>query len=497
MTPIPGRNSPRKPMALARQRTLLLSSLLFLLCVCQGLLSSLRDAVIITSSDGGVGSIPFIQVWVLVPGALFVISLFSKLTKKVGREKAAYIVITSFLSYFLLFAWLLHPHAEQIQLTSLAIWMRRWVPNGVDGFVVMIENWSPTLYYAVCELWAASIILFFFWGIVNEMTKCEEAQRIYGTLQLGATLAPMAAGFVANLLIQHTYNPSLPYGRSPWEQTLITETLLVVTLGVIALILFRELLRNHTLQENDEKNGTATMSLKRCFRQLYRNRFIGYLAIFVSSYSVILLTTDLLWKDHMRRTMAEPQEMLGVMNTAMWFAGMLSVVGALATPSLVCKQGWTRLAIISPLLISISTALFFFTFYFGETLASYHFLGIQDPALYAVYAGAFQVSICKACRFSVGSSAKEIALSAMPTRLKWSGKAAIDTVGTQVAKAGTSIVHQLAILAFGSIFGALPFLSSGVILTLCAWAIATKLAGHDYRRLASKQKSYNEALYRS
>ena len=66
----------------------------FLIIFVYHLLKDLKDTLVITSSEAGAQVIPFLKVWVILPFAIFMSYLFSKIYQKFGREKTMY-----FLSY--------------------------------------------------------------------------------------------------------------------------------------------------------------------------------------------------------------------------------------------------------------------------------------------------------------------------------------------------------------------------------------------------------------
>ena len=86
--------------------------LLFLLCVCYSVLRNLKDTIILTAKNSGAEVIPFIKVWGMLPAAFIAAWFYTRLRRWFKKENVFYIPLTCFLSYFLLFAFVLFPIAS-------------------------------------------------------------------------------------------------------------------------------------------------------------------------------------------------------------------------------------------------------------------------------------------------------------------------------------------------------------------------------------------------
>ena len=83
--------------------------LLFLLCVCYSVLRNLKDTLILTAKHSGAEVIPFIKVWGILPASFLGAWIFTRLRRYFSKEKVFYILISSFIIYFLFFAFVLYP----------------------------------------------------------------------------------------------------------------------------------------------------------------------------------------------------------------------------------------------------------------------------------------------------------------------------------------------------------------------------------------------------
>ena len=71
-----------------------------LICFNYCLLKAAKDALVITANSSGAAVLPFIKIWAILPMALLVTYLFTRLFNRFSQEKVFYIMIGSFLSFF-------------------------------------------------------------------------------------------------------------------------------------------------------------------------------------------------------------------------------------------------------------------------------------------------------------------------------------------------------------------------------------------------------------
>ena len=81
----------------------------FLITLDYNILRTLKDTVVVTAKSSGAEVIPFIKVWVMFPCAVLMTIIFTRLSNRFSRENVFYIMMGSFLSYFALFIFVLHP----------------------------------------------------------------------------------------------------------------------------------------------------------------------------------------------------------------------------------------------------------------------------------------------------------------------------------------------------------------------------------------------------
>src|SRR5690606_35777764 len=150
---------------------------------------------------------PFIKVWAMLPGAFLFASLFIKLSHRFNREQTFYIMLSMFLSFFVIFMFFIYPYRDPLELNYFSAWLLDRLPQGASGFAMMIRFWPLSLFYVMTELWGCILLSMLFWGFANEVTAVEEAKRFYPFFLLGANMAAVFAGQVGAFYTDHSFDP--------------------------------------------------------------------------------------------------------------------------------------------------------------------------------------------------------------------------------------------------------------------------------------------------
>ena len=195
----------------------------FLISFNYNALRACKDSMVVTAPHSGAEAIPFIKVWAILPGALLLTYLFTRLANRFSREKVFYIMMCIFLGFFLLFTFVLFPAQEYLHPNGLADRMQKLLPAGFKGLSPIFRNWTFTLFYVMSELWGTAIMTVLFWGFANEVTNVDEAKRYYGLLTIGANIAGIFSGQASIYLSGNTFIPFSLMERR-WDQSVLFST---------------------------------------------------------------------------------------------------------------------------------------------------------------------------------------------------------------------------------------------------------------------------------
>lgn len=471
--------------------------MLFLICFNYSILRNMKDSLVVTSSGAEV--IPFIKVWVMLPTAVLLTYVFTRLSNRYSQERVFYIMISLFLSFFALFAFVLYPLRDALHPTETALSFQKSLPAGFKGLIAMCCNWSFTIFYVMCELWSTSILTVLFWGFANEVTKIPEARRFYGVLGVGASCAAIIAGQSANFLSPgDTLNPLIPFGRDAWEQTIMLLVLLVIVAGIITMGVFRWMSRKVLTDpcfdefhyEKKVLKAKGKLSVKESFSFLSNSKYLICIAIIVVAYNLVIHMSEVAWKDQLARLYPSATDYNIFMNNLTSLIGVCATLTAFFVAKIIERLGWTWTALITPIMMTITCAGFFSFLLFHDNWSMTFFALIgTTPLAIAVFFGAAQNCLSKAAKYSVFDATKEMAFIPLSHECKLKGKAAIDGVGSRIGKSGGSLMYQGLLMTLGSVSASAPYVAGILGVVIVLWMIAARMLGKQFNALVATQES--------
>jgi len=166
----------------------------FFICFNYNLLRTAKDSLVITAPSSGAEIIPYMKVWVVLPMALLMTILFTRLANRYSTEKVFYIMMTLFLGLFMAFSLIIFPLRDALHPHAFADHLESLFPLGLKGFVALIRNWTYTVFYVMAELWGTTIMTVLFWGFANVILNVKTAKRFYVLILIGGNLSAICAG---------------------------------------------------------------------------------------------------------------------------------------------------------------------------------------------------------------------------------------------------------------------------------------------------------------
>lgn len=473
------------PITRQEQRMILpMLLMLFLISFNYSVLRNTKDALIVTASAGA-EVIPFIKVWAMLPVAVLLTLIFTKLCNRFSQENVFYLMVSGFLSCYALFVFVLFPLRDYLHPHQLADQLELLLPSGFKGLIAMFRYWTFTGFYVISELWSVMVLTVLFWGFANEVTKVGEAKRFYAVFNMGCNLAAIFAGQAPSFFVRSTQEASL--------SLLIG---IVILSGIATMLIFRWMnckVLNHPSfdslhQARVIRKSKQKLSIWECFIYVAKSKYLMCIAALVVGYNLVIHIVEVVWKDALRNlypNFNDYNTYLGDLTTAV---GVTSLILAILIPTLLQRLGWTKVALITPVSMLI-TGLAFFSLLFLQGVSgqeSLAFLG-TNPVMLMVLMGAIQNVASKACKYSLFDTTKEMALIPLDHEYKLKGKAAIDGVGSRLGKSGGSLLFQGLLLTFGSLSASVLYIAVILFATIVIWIVATRSLGTQFNALAGDE----------
>ncbi len=469
----------------------------FLICFNYSILRNLKDAVVVTASGAAV--IPFIKVWALLPMAILLTYVFTKLSNRYSQERVVYIMISGFLIFFALFGFVLYPLRDVLHPVELGQSMQESLPEGFYGLVAMFSNWTFTGFYVMAELWSSIVYSILFYGFANEITKVTEARRFYAVLSVASNFAAILAGQAANYF---SYGSPLsfkfPFGETEWEQTMSALLLIVISSGIVVMLAFwwmnRNVLNGPDYEELHKKKLEIRLkkhlSIRESIHYLASSKYLLWIAVIVVGYNLVINLVEVIWKDQLVKLYSDPRDINCYLNNLTSAVGIISALVSFFMASILTRMGWTFTALITPMILLI-TGTGFFTFLIFQEYFSWSMLAYfgATPLALVVFFGGAQNCLSKAAKYSVFDTTKEMAFIPLDHELKLKGKAAIDGVGSRLGKSGGSLIHQGLIMFFGSLSFSAPYVAVILLIAIFFWILATKALGREFNQLVADEQT--------
>lgn len=468
-----------------------------LICFNYSILRAAKDALVVTAPSSGAEALPFIKVWAILPMAIFITFIFTKLSNRFSLEKVFYIMMGIFLSFFFAFAFILYPYQDVLHPHALADKLQNTLPTGFQGLITIFRNWTFTLFYVMSELWGTMIMTVLFWGFANEITSVKDAKRYYALLGVGANIATILSGQISVWLSKSS---SFFLGFFPstdtWGTCLQLIISAVVLVGILTILTFKwynsKVLDNTFSHSNADlaiyNKPKIKMSMKKNFLYLSKSKYLLCIAVIVLTYNISMNMIEIVWKDQIKQVYPNATDYNIYMGETLKWMGIISTLIAMFLGGfLIRKKGWTFTALITPVIVLITGTFFFsFTLFKDTALASFAAAMSFTPLALSVFFGCAQNCLSRACKYTVFDTTKEMSFIPLSAECKLKGKAAIDGVGSRLGKSGGSVIHQFLLMIFGTVSGSTPYVAAILLLVIFAWISATFALGKQFNAISDK-----------
>lgn len=473
---------------------LLITLLMFCILGIQNLIRALKDSIINTMV--GPETISFLKFWGVMPAAFLVTILYVKLVSVMKGEKIFYLILSTFLVFFAIFAFYIFPNQDLLHLNVNRIQILLSLYPHLKWFILLLSNWSFSLFYIIAELWPNVIYALLFWQFVNSITSVEESKRFYLLFGFfGQTGLYISGQFLENLYNIDVYIAS-KFSMQLSEHILSIQVVLsvVIVLGLIALLVFWIL--NHKildksitqeLQFNVKKNH---MGILDSLKMIMSSRYILLIAILLISYGMAINLVEGPWKASVSKVYNTPTAFAAFVGSYLSYTGIFTMLFVLIGSNIVRKFGWFATAIITPIIMFVTGFLFFTISNFDTSsiLIIAAFIA-TDPIMIAIVIGAVQNVLSKSTKYTLFDATKEMSYVPLSHDLKTKGKAAADIIGTKLGKSSGAFLQSMIFIIFPSAtYHSISIYLMVVFTIICIiWIMGVKALNKEYKIAVSNQ----------
>lgn len=475
---------------------LTITLLMFCILGIQNLIRAQKDSVVITLI--GAETISFLKFWGVMPAAILITVIYVKLVNIMKAENIFYLIMSCFLLFFALFAFYLYPNSESIHLsheTSAALAQK--FPN-LKWFILLLSNWSFSLFYIIVELWPNAIFGLLFWQFVNRITTIDESKRFYLLFGLfGQTGLIISGIFLQNLKHIGAYL-SEKFAFAPMSNDVLSVQIVIavsLVLGVIAMMSFwfinhkiLDLATSDSLKFKVKKNQ---MTLKESFTMVANSRYIRLIAILLISYGIAINLVEGPWKNLAASKYPNPTDYNIFVGKYLSYTGFATITITLIGSNIVRKLGWFAAAIITPVVLFLTGVAFFLVSNFDFAAAMMvPFFALHDPIMIAIIIGAIQNVLSKSSKYTLFDATKEMSYVPLDDELKTKGKAAADMIGTKLGKSLSAFIQSMTfvILPVATFQTISLYLMVVFVIISCIWIWGIIELNKEYKIACDKHK---------
>ncbi|QEK39844.1 Npt1/Npt2 family nucleotide transporter [Candidatus Sneabacter namystus] len=464
-----------------------IAALLFCILFVQNISKALKDSLITTLVATEVISV--LKIWGVLPSSILAGIIYVKLTKTIKAENIFYTIITAFVAFFLLFAFVILPkHIYSSHLLDLNTAAVKW--KSLKLFALVISNWSCSLLYVVSELWSNIVLSLLFWQFVNAITPVATSKRLYVMFGvLGQTGLYLSGSFLQNI-------PNLTSWLIHKFSLKISQTVLCIQVvlsimalfGIASIVIFF-LLNKFVIDKEDLINFNfkpkkSQQSTLESIKLITQSKYIRLIGLLLMSYGISITTVESMWKDKVRMMYQIPEFNLAFTGMTLKYSGIVTIVAVIVGSGVIRKFGWKAGALITPICTWFFGTIFFITANCETAATVLASIWATNTLYVTLIAGALQNIFTKATKYTLFDATKEMSYVPLDPELKTQGKACADTVGVKFGK-------SLGALIQASIFSLMPnatFSSISVFLmilfsmTCVLWCYAANQLGNEYNK---------------
>jgi AAA family ATP:ADP antiporter len=322
------------------------------------------------------------------------------------------------------------------------------------------------------------------WGFVNECISISKAKKFYALIAVSADSAGIFSGQFGNLIKISKYNPSIPYGSNAWEQTLMVNMLYVLAIGLIIIYLYNKINSPKNLifkpdltalPRSKPVEEKIKMSLIDCLKYTFRSPYMLSLTMIVVSYYMTYNLFDVIWTDQLQQQFKNANQLNTYLNKLTSFTGVIAAsIAFFVSGNVIRNLGWRVGALITPIVMFVTSIGFFSCILFKQTwiinniLTSIGFLATNPIIL----CGTLQYCLCRASKYTVFDSTKEMAFIPLPVKQQRQGKVVIDTIVSRFSKTGSAVLFHALLIACGTLSATVPYVAAIILALIPGWVIA-------------------------
>lgn len=462
--------------------------LMLFILLTQNLVRNIKDGIVVMHI--GTEVLSYIKLWGEMPiGVIFVI-IYTKLCNIMTTEQIFRLVVSIFLGFFVLFAFVIYPNQDFFHPSKeLVDYYVALFPH-FKWFIRMWGQWSLVLYYIAGELWTVIVFFLFFWQLANKIVKTEEAKKFYIFFGLfGQTNLLISGLLIVYITKANNIFVTLFGGANSSTIVLQSMTSLILLFGIISLMLHRfiEVRFIWTMKNiifKNQRTDVLKLDLVQSAKMVFTSRYLALICVLMVSYSTSISLIEGLWMSRSKALYPNIVDFMSYQGNVLFGTGCATFFFIFIGNYVIRNFGWFWGAVLTPLMTFLAGGLFF-VFVLSENYLHHilPFVSHVAPLAIIVFVGSMQNILSKGVKYSLFDATKEMVYIPLDDEMKAKGKAAVDVLGTKLGKSIGAFIQMVSFTIFPAcnhedIAG---FLLSLFVVTCILWIFGVRMLSNDYK----------------
>ncbi|MCI0382419.1 MAG: NTP/NDP exchange transporter [Chlamydiae bacterium] len=486
----------KNPLSIKKTEWALFGSMFFIVSLINinfSILRSMRNALVVADIGGSSAFIPYFELFGTFPASILLTWGLSRLMRFFSFRFIFLATMSFFLFFFIVFAFWIYPYRGAIQIL---LENKLWFLIGFSKFRVVFTHWPDMIFYIMAELWKVAILSVLFWGFINQKLSLDEAKRFYPSLMLGSSVGAILAGPITVFCTSQMSWNFFSLSQERWQHSLYLLTFFLFFCGILTLVSFNFLFtrlrvraQNSPETAKKEPFSRKLLSLSSSLRYLWKSPYLGALLLIVVAEYVAYSLGELIFLETLKKMYPTPSDYCHYMGNLTLWTGILTAFSALiVTPYLLQIYPWSLCALITPILMVLSTVAFFAIISLNQIIPGFFSLPI------AVILGSLHFCVGRSVKYTLFDSTKELAFIPLNEEAQVKGKLIIDGIGSRFGRGASSL---LSIGLFSLLGGPLESaLFTGILAISFAFISlpASRFIGKEFETLtaSSSTPSFNK-----
>jgi AAA family ATP:ADP antiporter len=474
-----------------------MSALMFCVLFNQNILRILKDSIVIPEISAEVTS--FAKVYCVTPSAAIFVIIYAKMVNHLSYQKIYCYLLTFFLSFFFIFAFVIYPNVHIFHLDEKRVNELMELYPHFKWYIAIGAYWSYIVFYVLAELWPNIFYMLLFWQFANEITTTEESKRFYTLFSLFGNSSLVIVGLLvmrlssSDSVISQLFLSESSDGQASNSETvfLIQSSMsLVIFFGMLSAILVRYLCTNivpdiSRLASLKPSSHKKKMGVIDSFRYIAKSRYLWLMLICSAAFGLSANLVEAVFKDRMKELYPTVNSYAEFNGKFVMWTGVTIMFMNIISNNVMRRNSWFVAAVIAPVIMLGTGSVFFCFVVFGDMMHFVSAMLAMSPLAVAVSAGAIQNILAKGTKYSIWDTSREMLYIPLDSELRTKGKAAVDVISSKVGKSSSGLIQSIffTIAPTATYTDISPFLMIVFIFVCMLWIYAVRKIYDEYTNI--------------